>query len=147
MLIERIKLVFHKIDQLISNVGKKRVKTYTPKYLEGRVTTLKECWDQVEAYHAQILVAVPEERRMEFSYFKKEMIETYEKKYDMHEIEWSGKIEELNASLSTANLTSGHNQSIVDGSINVISPKLVDISLPTFSGDIQSWPSFWDLFN
>ena len=146
VLAERIKLVFDKLDKFITNVGKKGVNNYTPKYLQGRLTVLNEIWNEIIEIHAYLVVAASTGKKGEMPYFKDKLFAAYEKKYEEIGITLSDHLDTLNESIAPPNATTIHDTSLI-GHVNVVTPKLPEIDLPKFSGDIKAWPAFWDMFN
>ena len=144
--IEKIKLVFVKLDKFIINVGKKGEANFTPKYLQGRLNVLNGIWNTIIDIHSQILVAASAAQKKELAYFKDNMFTAYEGKYEKIEEKLSDKLDFLNDTLAPPNVSAAHDTSLI-GPVNIVTPKLPEIDLPKFSGDIKAWPAFWDLFN
>ena len=100
---EKIKLVFDKLDKFITNVGKKGAKNFTPKYLQGRLAGLNDIWNQIIDIHSHLLVACTAGKKGELQYFEDNLFATYEKKYEDIESTLLDNLDMLNESIAPPN--------------------------------------------
>ena len=152
-----IQLLKNNMDRIKTNMSEREADSFTYSYLIGRSGLLRDYYDRATRLHAEIMSVTPQAKRDKLEYFSKETFSKVITAYDEVDTYLSNLIDNVALTLSATHMhldaqssTPERNQTAIYPSYNPPSYpriKLPTIDLPKFSGDIQGWPTFINLFD
>lgn len=122
----------------------------TKGYLEVRLQSVEDYWTTFRKAHQDLIASTPREKRAEVPYFVNEEYYIYEDLYLCIQAEVKDMLSVFTkpplpteSSASRSNTSSGDNSFQTQLQAQVRLPK---ISVPSFSGNYDDWPTFQDMF-
>ncbi|XP_073959790.1 uncharacterized protein [Choristoneura fumiferana] len=131
----------NRITKARINFKKTSRERITERYVEGRLQSLEQLWQDFRQGHKELLQKVDSKLLKDEEYIKNDVYEQTEDHYMSHMCELKDILEifkvKVQPGQSNVNSEGGNKSSLV---------KLPKISIPIFSGKYTEWPTFRDLF-
>ena len=150
--IVEIQLLQHNMKRMKENAERRDPESFTYSYLTSRCGMLREYLYRATRIHAEIIVSVSSDDQKTMPYFTEGVFGKLENEFEAVDAFLSNQLDTVTLNLSTIaeshTSTPERNRTVLFPSYNPHAHvKLPSINLPKFSGDIQGWPEFINLFD